>query len=220
MCGLAGFIGNSTDQEQSFRVVTELFLKNQSRGLDACGYWGRQGDKILYHKQAGPAADLASTSLWTRLKRYSLDLLLTHTRAGTGGSPNNRRNNHPFVSRDGRTALVHNGRLTFEEYHSLMGDVRGDCDSEALLEPTSRGLDGILEIFSTVREGSMAVAAYACGSAWLFRNSGRPLCVAEAYGQYFFFSDAAAWECGGVVTALRPGEIWEFSPDGVARHSV
>jgi predicted glutamine amidotransferase len=71
------------------------------------------------------------------LEHIELDMLLVHARGASHGvgSPDDNKNNHPFVSNCKTVGLVHNGRIPDNEYRSLIKkyQVESSCDSELFL---------------------------------------------------------------------------------------
>jgi glucosamine 6-phosphate synthetase-like amidotransferase/phosphosugar isomerase protein len=132
---------------------------------------------------------IRKNSTWRVLRHQRSAVVMVHLRYATHGSPQDNRNNHPFVSRDGRFHLVHNGVLTnhadVDERYQLARD--GECDSESILrlleklgEPR-KGLSACLAEF----EGSLAVAVYDSKAdlTWLTCNGGRPLWLFKLAGR-------------------------------------
>jgi hypothetical protein len=131
---------------------------------------------------------------------------LCHARgASTGvGAPSVNKNNHPFLSPNKMTALIHNGRIPDSEYDTLTKkyETHSHCDSEIILrifearekqtkdddlsvfdngdEQISDRLRGLRNVWSNVVKGHMAVAIaeridVTNRRLWLFRNTHRPL---------------------------------------------
>jgi hypothetical protein len=210
MCGIVGFIGQSKDPAASYELATQLFLKTESRGIDATGIWGTEpGNKrIIYHKEPIKVSEFIIGDMWKKIKNINPDLLLMHTRAASYGvgSPKINKNNHPFVSKDFTTALIHNGRIPDVEYGQLKKqyDVESDCDSEMFLRVFEHGkepIDGIKDIWTYMHRSHMAVAiGEHLGQdrrLWLFRNTHRPLWLTDmrdTLGQIFFFSHPDIWD--------------------------
>lgn len=146
MCGIVSYIGKPKDVHACYDLTTSLLVKSQTRGTDASGYWASDDvpdDKgfIYWSKAPKKAADFVQTEQWTELRGKSLNLLVSHCRRSScKGSESINKNNHPFISFDNRTALVHNGNVP--EFNALRDsyDVMSDCDSEILLKIMERGL--------------------------------------------------------------------------------
>lgn len=218
MCGISGFVGKSKKPALSFQLITKLFEKLESRGIDAAGFWGVQtGGETAYHKEPGRSSLFVKKDVWRKIAKFNPNLLLTHARAASKGvgEPECNKNNHPFVNVDKSLALVHNGRIEDYEYKALKlkYEVHSECDSEILLRIFENSkmrpweheyadrLGGISDIFSFVSEGHMAVAiGERCKGKnllWLFRNCHRPLWVVDVrdvLGQIFFVSEPRIWE--------------------------
>ncbi len=186
MCGIAGYIGKSKNKDLTFELLTNLFQRLDSRGIDASGYWmseaGSDGS-VHTHKQPGKSSEFVNSSIWKNIRNYDFNLALVHARGASkgSGSPLVNKNNHPFVSKKNNIAIVHNGKIDGDEYDSLLKkyEVGSQCDSEILLrifeqakhqysenflkeyvgdilEPSR--MAGIKDIFSYINEGHMAVA--------------------------------------------------------------
>jgi predicted glutamine amidotransferase len=136
VCGIFGYIGVSTNPKASFDLINQLMIKTEPRGSNATGFWATTREKeIFYHKAPVKSSLFCRHELWQNLQSENIDLLLGHCRwTSFGGGPESiNKNNHPHVSKDFRTALVHNGKIV--EYSQLKKkyDVLTDCDSEVLL---------------------------------------------------------------------------------------
>lgn len=249
MCGIGGYIGESKKPALTYHLISKLFEKSESRGYDASGYWGVEpGDdgRIVYHKEPGRASFFTKKEAWHKVEEYNPDLLLVHARGASKGmgEPGVNKNNHPFVSPDRTTGLVHNGRIEDHEYLPLTQkyEVLSHCDSEILLrileaaEPSEdvAGLEcparmaGIRDIFSFINNGQMAVAVGDRGEngerrLWLFRNRHRPMWVVdmrECLGQVFFVSEMKIWdeavrECDCHSRIARSQKIMELPAEQV-----
>lgn len=226
MCGIAGYIGVSKNPALTFKLATRLFERLESRGDDASGYYGSEGDTIHYHKQPLRSAHYVKGDSWKKLTDKNCEMMIMHARGasqGVGG-PQDNRNNHPFLNSDQTLALIHNGRVTDTEYNALLKkyEVESACDSEILMRvlvgadsvkaaekfPAERPeiaarLMGLKDIFSFINCGHMASAVAENTPEekrlWLFRNEHRPLWIADAresLGQIWFCSTPEIWTAG------------------------
>lgn len=217
MCGIAGYIGISKNNDLSFELLSKIFEQNESRGIDASGFWAynSQNNKVYYHKEPTRSSIFTKSSIWKNLANINFNICLTHARGASKGygSPEDNINNHPFVSDDNSIALIHNGKLDDAEYESLKRKykIKTECDSEVILRifecEIKQGLkyqesriNSFHSIFSVINHGHMAVAIGEIqnnlSNLWLFRNRHRPLWLVdlrEAIGQIFFFSDPDLW---------------------------
>lgn len=211
MCGIAGFIGRSKNNKLSFELLSELFERLDSRGIDASGYWlAESGDNgsVYTHKQPGRSSEFVNSDIWKSNKNVEVNLALVHARGASRGSGNPlvNKNNHPFLSEKSNIALIHNGRI--DEYDSLKKKyhVNSQCDSEILLRifeqakhqysekflneyigilPERERMAGIKDIFSYVTQGHMAVAI----GEWK-NNNGRNLWLFRNEHRPLWIADA------------------------------
>jgi len=209
MCGLAGFIGKSNNQDLSFKIITNLFLNSQIRGIDACGFFACANNEIYYHKQKGKSQNLVESKTWKDLYFLELDLMLVHTRktSSNSGSSENNINNHPFVLNN--SALIHNGII--HDYYKLKEFVstNSNCDSEILLNYLSEytedyfldRLEKIKELLFFIRNSEFAFCLADkinnSKSLWMVRNDKRTLYLINCkkdLNQYFFVSTIEIWQ--------------------------
>lgn len=150
MCGIAGFIGESTHPKVSYKLLQALLVATEHRGPEATGFWGAQsGDEgqLIYHKEPIKASEFIKRPMWEYLGGFNPSLLIAHCREPTTingtGHPRVNKNNHPHINSSMNVALIHNGKV--EEYQSLKTDAayRGttfsECDSEMILRIFERG---------------------------------------------------------------------------------
>lgn len=226
MCGIAGYIGVSKNPALTYKLATRLFERLESRGTDASGYYGSEGDTIHYHKQPQRSALYVRSEPWKKLADKNCQMLIMHARGASQGMgpPDDNKNNHPFLNQEQTLALIHNGRVTDAEYAALRRryEVESGCDSEILMriivgadankaaekfpsEPPALAarLMGLKDIFSVINHGHMAAAVaentFEEKRLWLFRNEHRPVWVAdtrESLGQIWFCSTPDIWTAG------------------------
>ena len=209
MCGISGFIGNSKDPELSFILSSKLFEQIEIRGKDSAGVWAsNQKKQIFYHKEPVQSSVFVKNSFWKKIKKFNANIMLCHARKASAGVgvPTTNKNNHPFVSNDKKTALIHNGRVHDLEYEYLTQyySVNGDCDSEILLRVFENSENDLAAIENIWTFSSMAMMAVAIAKneadrqrLYLFRNQYRPICVLDlqdCLGQIFFCSTPQIWE--------------------------
>lgn len=205
MCGLFGFIGESNNPQLSHELSTELFIKTQSRGIDASGFYCTEGfnsKKISYYKKPVPAVDFIKTKEYENLWKNSLNLGLFHCRAASVGVgiPAFNQNNHPFVSKDLKKAVIHNGVISRDEYEYFKQyyEVETECDSEIflrILEQEDSFAEKAKRFFSHAKLSHYAVAFTENTEDFrrlhLFRNEHRPLVIVDLIdelNQIFFCS--------------------------------
>lgn len=220
MCGITGFIGKSKDPNLSYELLTKLFEKSETRGIDASGFWATESGcdgGVIYHKEPIRSSRFIKTKFWNELSNFNIDLVIAHARGASKGvgEPFFNENNHPFTSTNKTIALAHNGRIEDDEYYKLKKryQVSTTCDSEILLRIfessikennliVEKELEAIKDIFGLVNKGHMAVAVglrkdSGKRSLFLFRNEYRPLWLSDLraeLGQIFFVSEPSIWE--------------------------
>ena len=102
MCGIAGYIGISPEQN----LLYQLRLL-EYRGYDSAGIAVSDGAKITVTKRAGELKNL-ETAIKNAGETPGARLGIGHTRWATHGKPN-EVNAHPHVSQNGEWVIVHNG---------------------------------------------------------------------------------------------------------------
>ena len=188
MCGIAGFIGQSTNPKATFALSTSILTELKSRGEDATGFWGTQAGtagKILYHKEGIKSTEFVKKDIWAGVEELNPDLMIFHARAASigVGTAYTNKNNHPFSTPDRKVGLVHNGRIPDTEYDILKKkyETESMTDSEILLRIFEAGalydeevlgkikqpgadnvfnnrIRGIRDIWAQAIRGAMAVA--------------------------------------------------------------
>lgn len=214
MCGLASFIGKSNNYSLSADLFKNLFVFLEERGTDASGFYGVSPlFDTHYYKQAGKSSDLIKTDKWKKVENNDLDLLMIHTRktSSNSGSSSDNENNHPFVGKNNKSALVHNGII--HEYKKLKNYYAtfSKCDSEILLRILDidfdysnyrnnrldqiKGLLGLIKnseytfLLSDIFENKK--------SLWAVKNEQRPLVMIDAreeLNQIIFVSTIEIWQ--------------------------
>ena len=241
MCGIAGYIGKSKDKGVSFSLLSCLFKRVESRGIDAAGYWisefGENG-RVHYHKQPGKSSDLVGSERWLANSRVDANLALVHARGASkgSGSPLKNENNHPFVSKSRNLAVIHNGKVDDIEYREIVRRYRvgSECDSEVFLRifeqaahiygdadlddyvgdmPERHRMAGIKDIFSLISEGHMAVGI----GEWKPKNS-RNLWLFRNRHRPLWVADLRS-ELGQVFFFSEPS-IWKDSVREVNHASI
>lgn len=149
MCGICGYIGRSESPDLTHGLMTHLFDFTEIRGEDAAGVWGAVNDNsVVFHKEPVKSSIFVRRPMWQHVGELNPDLLVCHARAASVGvgAPSINKNNHPFISADGRTGLVHNGRIPDVEYTALKKKypTLSACDSEIVLRILEAGEAGII----------------------------------------------------------------------------
>jgi glucosamine 6-phosphate synthetase-like amidotransferase/phosphosugar isomerase protein len=205
MCGLFGFIGESSSPELTQSLATALFLKTQSRGTDASGFYCVETfpkKQIAYYKKPVPAEEFIKSEEYKNIWNINYNLGLFHCRAASVGVgiPAYNENNHPFVSNCLTKALIHNGFIVKSEYEFLKNyyECETECDSEIflrILEQENEFKENARNFFSYAQNSHYAVAFAETKDnsrdIHLFRNEHRPLVLIdmiESLNQIYFCS--------------------------------
>jgi glucosamine 6-phosphate synthetase-like amidotransferase/phosphosugar isomerase protein len=232
MCGLVGFIGESSNKELSQKLTTELFVKTECRGFDASGFYcvsTFDKKEIYHHKKPTKSSIFVNQEEYKSLLDYDCNLGLFHCRAASVGvgAPIHNENNHPFVSYDCKKAVMHNGLIEKLEYENLKNyyEVETLCDSEILLRILEQEDDIYkkLGFFFENTDESAYAAAYTENTdtdrnLYLFRNEQRPLYIidlTQTLNQVYFFSTveilmAALSNLGNPISNLRIHEVQPY----------
>lgn len=244
MCGIAGFSLSANEwlRNRTGQVLVESLLdKIEVRGRDATGLAWR-GDELMddtavpklhYHKSGVTASTYMLEGWHLYGGHQSLDTII-HTRAGTGGSPQVKENNHPILIQqaidfevtkvgklgDGRhaLALVHNGVIyNDDEWFRQHPEVEriAEVDTEALAQCLALG--GIEQVVEEIRgDAAIAWMDHSSPSLYVARLGGRPLeyAVTKA-GGFVFASTMAAVDHAVERAGLSPAVgVTKTLPEG------
>lgn len=204
ICGIAGFIGKSNNNKFTFNLSKRIFRLLEYRGIHASGMYGiDENNKTYFKKEPIPSSDFVKTDFFQELKNVNLKVCLLHARQATAncGEPENNLNNHPFISKDNKKILTHNGIIDRAEYESLieMFPTESTCDSEVILRFIENNPESTNKSFSKLT-GLIPKSQFAISMCelnendiklYLYRNHARPLFffdLTKVTGQIFFCS--------------------------------
>ncbi|MCG7845021.1 MAG: glutamine--fructose-6-phosphate transaminase (isomerizing), partial [Methanomassiliicoccales archaeon] len=216
MCGIVGYSGYRPAAE----VLMEGLKRLEYRGYDSAGIAMVEDGRLALIKRQGELDVLRKA-----MPKFEGHAGIGHTRWATCGRPSDR-NAHPFLSCDGKLAIVHNGiienyaalrvrlesqghRFTSETdtevlVHLLEGHYRGDL--RQALADTVREVQGTYAI-AAVREGSEEIAA---------ARKENPLVVGLGVKENFLASDVTALlSYTSKVVYIMDGETISLRPSGV-----
>lgn len=217
MCGLVGAVGVPKNNIKSYTLLTHLMRETKKRGPHATGYFSiNEKNEINTHKAPMNSHEYVKTSHWKKNFFYT-KAILGHTRFTTQGSAKDNENNHPHLSKDGNTALVHNGVLyLYSQYaNDYKESLESECDSELIIRIIEQEPDiisGIKKVFKLLGPGG----DFACeilsydpitkkSKFYFFREDGRPgkmIDARESMGQIFFCSEEIIWKTAVNHSAL------------------
>src|SRR5918993_2016630 len=146
MCGIIGIAGTRPCKERILRGLERL----EYRGYDSAGLVLVEGDELVRARKVGKVEKLREVA---GQNGSPATLGMGHTRWATHGGVEDK-NAHPFISNDGRFAVLMNG--IFENFAELRAEVSekgyeltSDTDTEALVHLVADAFDG--DLVSTVQ---------------------------------------------------------------------
>ncbi len=184
MCGIMGYVRTGSSQIRRRELLEELMRGIETRGRHAAGAACLGLGHNVWGRAPGTASQFVRGKWWAKMMDANPRLLIGHARFATHGSPQQNKNNHPFVSDDGRWMVIHNGVLNDDVAVDI--PPRGECDSELILRMLDeRGLERTVAAMEQFRRSSFACRALATAERRLYawRNDGNPLVVADLSSQ-------------------------------------
>ncbi len=222
MCGLIGYLGNSS----AVPVLVEGLKKLEYRGYDSAGVAVVEDQRIVVKKTAGEVANLA-TAVTEMSDKSSLGI--AHTRWATHGEAN-AVNAHPHMDAHSAIALVHNGIIenfsTIRSFLKSKGIVfQSETDTEALAQligyfyqQESDFSTAVIKALKEV-EGAYGIAVLCKDKpdCMIVARKGSPLIIGVGTSEYIVASDVNAIAAlTQRVIYLDDGEVAQITPDGVS----
>ena len=223
MCGIIGFVGESSAKE----VLLDGLKKLEYRGDDSAGIAVLENGEFSVYKTTERVESLCCQA------EFGGKMGIGHTRWATHGAPS-LENAHPHISMDGKVAVVHNGIIenyaTIKENLEKEGVVfKSDTDSEVVPNLIAKYYDGDL-VEATKKalrelEGSYALCIMSTKEPdkLVAVKQFSPLVVGLFEGQNFVSSDATAFIAktnrvfypkDQELVVLTKNSVSVFSPSG------
>lgn len=201
-CGLIGFSGGYSFDIDKIKL---LFMYNESRGSDSCGYYTESGkDTSLLKKKVGKASALLVTEDMVGSK-----ILIGHTRKSTMGTVN-EINAHPF--KYSNVAGAHNGVLTNHYYMADTRNLEGsewNIDSQVLYRSMEKDIKlGKLTAGGEPLAYTKVIQDYAGGAALVFSlNDGKLYCYHDKDRPLFHGRIKISGKVGTYVSSIKESLI-------------
>lgn len=222
MCGIVGYVG----EENAVPYLINGLRKLEYRGYDSSGIVvGKMvNNKPVFelYKKAGKLTQLVGVLP----KELAGSWGIGHTRWATHGMVTDT-NAHPFLSNDGKIAVVHNGII--ENFQTLRNALEkegvkfaSETDSEVIPNLVARFYKG--DLLAAVRDAlcnvigtyALAITCVDDPNKIVVAKRGGPLVIGLADGAYYVASDVSAI-VGNTsrVIYLEDGDIVEVTPAGL-----
>ena len=185
-------------------MLKRIFRILEYRGVHAAGLYAiDENNNPYFKKEPIPSSEFVKTQFFQELININMKICLIHARHATAncGDPEDNLNNHPFISKDNKKILMHNGVVERSEYDSLkeIFNTESMCDSEILLRFLENNQETKIKSFSKLT-GLIPKSQFAISMCeveddkiklYLYRNHARPLYffdLTKSIGQIFFCS--------------------------------
>lgn len=222
MCGIVGYVGSANAVPYLINGLKKL----EYRGYDSSGIVvGKIIDgkpQFLLYKKAGKLSQLVGILP----KELSGVWGIGHTRWATHGMVTDQ-NAHPFISNNGKIAVVHNGII--ENFQTLRANLAkegvkftSETDSETIPNLVEKNYNG--NLFESVQKALKSViGTYALAitctdepNKIVVAKRGGPLVIGISEGSYYIASDVNAI-VGNTsrVIYLEDGDVVEITPNGL-----
>ena len=219
MCGIVGYVGK--------RDAVEVLLKGlgalEYRGYDSSGIAVSGGNGLCVVKRAGRLENLRNALCKSCLSGH---VGIGHTRWATHG-PATDKNAHPFLSRYGKFAVVHNGIISnYLEIASFLRD-RGvslvsDTDSEVVAHLIDCFYTG--DVLSAIKKTALMLrGSFALGVLSVYEperlygvRKDSPLIIGKSKDGFALCSDISGIsDLCDRICPMQNGEIVCLSKDGM-----
>lgn len=161
MCGIIGYYAFG-EAKPTPDILNRLFVACMDRGEDATGLAYVKDNQLQVLKSGVCATEFIKKEEVKELFSAPPKYMTMHTRAGTKGSEDDNKNNHPVFSKSG-IAITHNGVISNDDsiFEVKNYEREGKVDSEVVLRILENATGTIRE---RIREMSYISGSFACSA--------------------------------------------------------
>lgn len=224
MCGIVGVITKETHGVSVAQLdwFQDALVADAVRGLDATGVVSVNPYKAFdLLKVASHPYHLLQNPEWSkwRAKAWDGHLILGHNRKATVGDKTNPENAHPFISKDDRIILVHNGFIDNWTKFDPKNEIRVDS---AVLPGLLSDHNGDFAKVAPQISGAFALVWYDTKDHTVnfVRNKERPLALMETSQAVFFASEPGMLLWLAQRNNLKVTEVSMFTPDAWSKYYI
>jgi amidophosphoribosyltransferase len=233
-CAVVGIFGQPGAAQTGLEAARLAFYglwALQHRGQESSGIASTDGQEIYRHAAPGLVATVYREE---DLEQLPGNIAIGHNRYSTSGGTEDCYN-QPFIDKNRRMALAHNGNLpdttALEEFLTERGvSLEKLNDSSMMVNAISCYMEDGLSTVEAVKKayplftGVFSAVAMTPNALLAFRDECgiRPLSIGKLENGYVVASETCAFDTIGAefVRDVEPGELIEITPDGITSHKV
>lgn len=233
-CAVVGVFGQPDSTQTGLEAARLAFYglwALQHRGQESSGIASTDGTAMYRHAAPGLVATVYREE---DLEQLPGNIAIGHNRYSTSGGTEDCYN-QPFIDKNRRLSLAHNGNLPDTTALETFLTDRGVSldklnDSSMMVNAVSCYMDDGLSAVEAIKKayplftGVFSAVAMTTNALIAFRDECgiRPLSIGKLEHGYVVASETAAFDTIGAefVRDVEPGELVEITPDGITSHQV